>query len=64
MSLRKGTRADTLQTILSSDEAERRFHKLWRLMNDVGLTGMTTRELEEWTYLMAESLEGKGDVPI
>jgi len=30
-------------------------------MNDFGITHMTTEELEEWSYLMAESLEGKGD---
>jgi hypothetical protein len=30
-------------------------------MNDFGVAGMTTEELEEWSYLMAESLEGKGD---
>ncbi len=33
-------------------------------MNEVGISSMTTRELEEWSYLMAESLEGKGNGPI
>jgi hypothetical protein len=43
-----------------------RMHELFRIMTEVGLSRMSTQELEEWTYLMAQSLEGKGDpfVPI
>lgn len=64
MSLRRETKVDSLPTTVSSDDADRRFQELWRIMNDVGIPRMTTHELEEWTYLMAESLEGKGDGPI
>jgi hypothetical protein len=35
--------------------------ELWDVMNDVGIASMTVNELEEWSYLMAKSLEGKGD---
>lgn len=38
-----------------------RLDELHRIMTDVGLSGMSTRELEEWSYLMAQSLHGKGD---
>jgi hypothetical protein len=38
-----------------------RMHELFRIMTEVGLSRMSTQELEEWTYLMAQSLEGKGD---
>jgi len=38
--------------------------ELWHLIQDVGITGMSTSELEEWTYLMARSLEGKGNGPV
>ena len=58
MSLRKGTGDDTPPiTDYALDE-------LWRKMNDVGILCMATDELEQWSYLMAESLEGKGDGPI
>ena len=58
MSLRKGTTGATPPiTDYALDE-------LWRKMNDVGILCMTTDELEQWSYLMAESLEGKGDGPI
>ncbi len=60
MSLRKLTLHASRLTTESSDE---RLHKLHARMNDIGVMGMTTEELEEWTYLMAESLEGKGDPP-
>lgn len=40
-----------------------RMDELYLVMRSVGLTGMSTRELEEWSYLMAKSLEGKGDPP-
>ena len=58
MSLRRGTRGDTPPT---TDCA---LDEMWRKMNDVGILRMTTDELEQWSYLMAESLEGKGDGPI
>lgn len=58
MSLRKGTTGVTPPT---TDYA---LDELWRKMNDVGIVCMTTDELEQWSYLMAESLGGKGDGPI
>lgn len=58
MSLRRGTPGATPPT---TDCA---LDELWRKMNDVGIMRMTTDELEQWSYLMAESLEGKGDGPI
>lgn len=61
MSLRKLTVHASRQTTGSSDE---RLHELFNRMNDFGITLMTTEELEEWSYLMAESLEGKGNVPV
>jgi hypothetical protein len=33
-------------------------------MKQTGITSMSTEELEEWTMLMAKSLEGKGDGPL
>lgn len=38
-----------------------RLQQLYDQMNDLGVTCMTTEELEEWSYLMAQSLEGKGN---
>lgn len=58
MSLRKLTVHASRWTTESSDE---RLQQLYDRMNDFGVAGMTTEELEEWSYLMAESLEGKGD---
>lgn len=46
------------------ESPEERLHELFNRMNDFGITLMTTEELEEWSYLMAESLEGKGDVTV
>lgn len=46
------------------ESPEERLHELFNRMNDLGITLMTTEELEEWSYLMAESLEGKGDVTV
>lgn len=64
MSLRKGTEVDTLLPMASSTKAEQdRAQFLFDLMREVGLMAMSTEELEEWTYLMSKSLEGKGDVP-
>jgi hypothetical protein len=63
MSLRNLTVHASRSAIESSDE---RLQELYSRMNDIGVSCMTTEELEEWSYLMAESLEGKGDpvVPI
>jgi hypothetical protein len=58
MSLRKMTVHVSRQSTASSDE---RLHELHNRMNDIGVACMTTEELEEWSYLMAQSLEGKGD---
>ena len=61
MSLRKLTvHASRLHT----DSFDERLHELYARMNDIGVSCMTTEELEEWSYLMAESLEGKYDMPI
>lgn len=63
MSLRKLTvHASRLDKVSSRE----RLQELYDRMNDFGVSLMTTEELEEWTYLMAESLEGKGDpsVPV
>lgn len=60
MSLRKGTRDATLPITDSVPNFDR-MDELYRVMKSVGLAGMSTRELEEWSYLMAESLGGKGD---
>lgn len=60
MSLRKATKDATRPTTVSAPEM-RRLDELWRIMNDVGITTMSTEELEEWSYLMARSLDGKGD---
>ena len=52
-------------TTESSDEDEHeRAQFLFDLMREIGLTAMSTEELEEWTYLMSKSLEGKGDGPV
>ena len=63
MSLRKQT-VHASHSITGS--APDRLQQLYDRMNDFGFAGMTTEELEEWSYLMAESLEGKGDpyVPV
>ena len=58
MSLRKQTVHGSHSTTVSARE---RLQQLYDRMNDFGITHMTTEELEEWSYLMAESLEGKGD---
>lgn len=58
MSLRKMTVHASRQNTASSDD---RLQELHKRMSDFGLTHMTTEELEEWSYLMAQSLEGKGD---
>jgi len=63
MSLKKETREDTPRITVSALEMKR-MHELWDVMNDVGLASMTVNELEEWSYLMAKSLEGKGNRPI
>lgn len=60
MSLRRGTRGATPLTTVSAPEMTR-MQELWDVMNDVGIASMTVNELEEWSYLMAKSLEGKGD---
>ena len=60
MSLRKGTKDAMPQTTDSAPDFDR-MEELFRVMSSVGLARMSTRELEEWTYLMAESLAGKGD---
>lgn len=60
MSLRKGTK-DAMPQITDSVPDFARMDELYRAMSSVGLAGMSTRELEEWSYLMAESLGGKGD---
>ena len=58
MSLRNLTVHASRQSAGSPDE---RLQQLYQQMNDLGVTRMTTEELEEWSFLMAESLEGKGD---
>jgi len=63
MSLRRETAAATPPTTASAPDFER-MDELWHTIQDVGLTGMSTDELEEWTYLMARSLEGKSNGPI
>lgn len=60
MSLRKGTKEDTPLTTASAPDGDR-LTELFKVMGEVGLSRMSTKELEEWTFLMAESLEGKGD---
>lgn len=60
MSLRKEIKGATLQTTFTVPDRAR-MHELFRIMADVGLSRMSTVELEEWSYLMARSLEGKGD---
>ena len=61
MSLRKMTVHASRRSTTSSDE---RLMELHGRINDIGVACMTTEELEEWSYLVAESLEGKSDVPI
>lgn len=58
MSLRKMTLHASRQITESSPD---RLQQLHNRMNDIGVMCMTTEELEEWSYLMAESLEGKGN---
>lgn len=60
MSLRKVIEGVT-QPPMDSAPDSARMHELFKIMTEVGLSRMSTRELEEWTYLMAQSLEGKGD---
>jgi hypothetical protein len=63
MSLRKLTVHASRSAVESMDD---RMQELYSRMNDIGVSCMTTEELEEWSYLMAESLEGKGNpiVPV
>lgn len=42
-------------------EEQARSQELYDLMRDIGLPSMSTEELEEWSGLVAKSLEGKGD---
>ena len=60
MSLRKETADGTLQITDSAPDFSR-MEELYRVMREVGVHRMSTRELEEWSYLMALSLAGKGD---
>ena len=60
MSLRKVIEGVTHPPMDSAHDRTR-MHELFKIMTEVGLTRMSTRELEEWTYLMAKSLEGKGN---
>lgn len=60
MSLRKETKADA-PLITGTAHDFSRLEELFKIMTDVGVTRMSTSELEEWSYLMARSLEGKGD---
>lgn len=60
MSLRRGTEAATPPITASAREMGRLL-ELYKIMNEVGFASMTVNELEEWSYLMAKSLEGKGD---
>jgi len=60
MSLRRETADGTLQITDSAPDFDR-MEELFRVMSSVGLARMSTRELEEWSYLMAKSLAGKGD---
>jgi len=64
MSLRRKTTGATAPIISSSGEVDNRLYELWRVMKQTGITSMSTEELEEWTMLMAKSLEGKGDGPL
>lgn len=59
MSLRKETLTATRWNTECSDDE--RLQELYHIMNEAGVSAMSTRELEEWSYLMARSLEGKGD---
>jgi 1,2-phenylacetyl-CoA epoxidase PaaB subunit len=64
MNLRRKTTAATAPITSSSGEVDNRLDELWRVMKQTGITSMSTEELEEWTRLMAKSLEGKGDGPL
>jgi hypothetical protein len=64
MNLRRKTAAATALITSSSGEVDNRLDELWRVMKQTGITSMSTQELEEWTMLMAKSLEGKGDGPL
>jgi hypothetical protein len=55
------TVGSNVTTELSVREQQSRSQFLFNLMQDIGIMSMTTNELEEWTNLMAISLEGKGD---
>lgn len=55
------TVGSNVTTELSVREQQSRSQFLFNLMRDIGIMSMTTNELEEWTNLMAISLEGKGD---
>ena len=46
------------ETMVSAPD---RLQQLYDQMNDLGVMCMTTEELEEWSFLMAQSLEGKGN---
>lgn len=62
MSLKQETIAGSnVTTELSARKQQDRSQFLFNLMRDIGIMSMTTNELEEWTNLMAISLEGKGD---
>lgn len=65
MNLKRVTKGVMPLTTESSIEDENeRAQFLFDLMRDIGLSAMSTEELEEWTYLMAKSLQGKGNGPV
>ena len=64
MNLERKTAVDIAPNTSSSGEVNNRLDELWRVMKQTGITSMSTEELEEWTMLMAKSLEGKGDRPL
>lgn len=64
MNLGRKTAVDIAPITSSSGEVDNRLDELWRVMKQTGITSMSTEELEEWTMLMAKSLEGKGDGPL
>jgi hypothetical protein len=65
MSLKRTTET-ALEPITESlvKKEQERSQFLFDLMRDIGVMSMTTNELEEWTYLMSKSLQGKGDVTV
>jgi hypothetical protein len=58
MSLKKEIKIAMPETMVSAPD---RLQQLYDQMNDLGVMCMTTEELEEWSFLMAQSLEGKGN---